>query len=193
MMNKLVYVTESIARKIDPDIQRVNVAGAIIFKNDDNNENKTKLLIIQRAKDDHWPNFWEIPRGKVEPGESIVNGLKREVKEETNLDIDIIQYFNKFNYITMNHGIIDRVSTQYNFICKLKDNNQEVKLSHEHQNYKWISYDAEAELYLNHEIKNTVMMALNKLGQIKINNGYDYKKITPENIMESAEFLGTNF
>ena len=39
---------------------------------------------------------------------------------------------------------------------------QEIKLSFEHQDYKWISHDAEIELYLNSEIKQTVMMSLSK-------------------------------
>jgi len=196
-MKEILYIRESMIDNIDPDVARVDVAGAIIFKNF--KSDKGKLLIIQRAKDDHWPNFWEIPRGKVDEGEKIKQGLLREVKEEVGLDIEILQYFNKFNYVVKHNGIIERVSTQYNFICRMKNEDDEVKLSHEHQNYKWISYDAEAELYLNGEIKQTVMMALNKFGDFNINTGYDYKPekadlldIT-ESIHRTSFFKGNNF
>jgi len=192
-MEEIFYIRESMVDNLDPDIERVKVAGAIIFKNFQTD--KGKLLIIQRAKDDHWPNFWEIPRGKVEDKENVKQGLLREVKEEVGIDIEPIRYFNKFSYVVKKNGIPERVSTQYNFICKMKNEDDEIKLSHEHQNYKWISYDAEAELYLNAEIKQTVMMALNEYANFKINTGYDYNKDKADllDITESAFFKATNY
>jgi 8-oxo-dGTP diphosphatase len=190
-MKHIDYISENDVLKIDPDVKRVRVAGAIIFKNF--NADKGKLLIIQRAKDDHWPNFWEIPRGKVEDNEKIKQGLLREVKEETGLQVIPLNFFNKFNYVVYDNGILDRVTTQFNFICKMKNENDEIKLSHEHQDFKWISYDAEAELYLNAEIKQTVMMALNKYADFNINTGYEYKSDGIDNISETEYFKGLNY
>jgi len=190
-MKHVDYISENDVLKIDPDVKRVRVAGAIIFKNF--NADKGKLLIIQRAKDDHWPNFWEIPRGKVEDNEKIKQGLLREVKEETGLQVIPLNFFNKFNYVVYDNGILDRVTTQFNFICKMKNENDEIKLSHEHQDFKWISYDAEAELYLNAEIKQTVMMALNKYADFNINTGYEYKSDGIDNIAETETFKGLNY
>jgi len=188
-MEKMTFISESSIMKLDPDIPRIPVAGAIIFKNLDSD--KGQLLLIQRAKDDHYPNHWEFPRGKVEEGEKLKIGLKREVKEEVGLEIDILQYFNKFSYVIKESGIIKRVSTQYNWICKPIDPNQEVKLSFEHQAFKWISHDAEAELYLYNEIKQTVMSALTEFGNFVLNTGYNKK---PNSfVYESAFFNGTNY
>jgi len=189
-MKNIFFIDEQYSKNIDLETERRSVAGGLIFKNF--NTDKGKLLIIQRAKDDHWPNFWEIPRGKVEEGENLKQGLLREVKEETGLDIVPLRYFNKFNYIVENNGVVERFTTQYNFICKMKNEDDEIKLSHEHQDYKWISYDAEAELYLNDEIKKTVMMALTEFGNFKINSSYDYKPVT-DNINEADFFLASNY
>jgi 8-oxo-dGTP diphosphatase len=49
-----------------------------------NGENQ--VLAVSR-KDDH--TDFGLPGGKVESGESFINAINREVKEETGLDIDI--------------------------------------------------------------------------------------------------------
>lgn len=48
-----------------------------------------KLLLGLRGKE---PNYgkWIIPGGGIKFGESIIDAAKREIKEETNLDIEII-------------------------------------------------------------------------------------------------------
>jgi 8-oxo-dGTP diphosphatase len=49
------------------------------------------LLIIKRRSDDpHYAGKWDIPAGRLKIGENPVDGLKRETKEEVNLDIDIL-------------------------------------------------------------------------------------------------------
>jgi len=188
-MEKIQMISESAVVKLDPDIPRIPVAGAIIFKNLDSD--KGQLLLIQRAKDDHYPNHWEFPRGKVDDGEKLKKGLLREVKEECGLDVDILKYFNKFSYVVKESGVIKRVSTQYNWICKPSNPKQEVKLSFEHQDFKWISHDAQAELYLYNEIKKTVMAALSEYGNFVLNTGY--KKDMNSIVYESDYFTGKNY
>lgn len=53
---------------------------AIIF-----NEDKTKVLLVKR-KD---IPVWVLPGGGIEPSESPEEAVKREVKEETGLDVEI--------------------------------------------------------------------------------------------------------
>jgi len=134
----------------------VDVSGAVIIKQDEKGNNL--LLLIRRAPSDRWPHVWEFPRGKCEGKESINQCLKREVKEETNLDVEIVSYINKYEYIA-DEG--KRKSTQYNYLCKLKNKNQEVELSHEHSEYKWITTFAEAELMVPVEMKKTIYQVFN--------------------------------
>jgi 8-oxo-dGTP diphosphatase len=55
---------------------------AFIFHNN-------KVLILQRAKPYIGENFtrWDIPGGRINPGEPLQEALAREIKEETNLKI----------------------------------------------------------------------------------------------------------
>jgi mutator protein MutT len=59
-----------------------NVAAALIFHNG-------KLLITQRRSDDHLPNLWEFPGGKLEPGETFEQCLAREIREELGIEISV--------------------------------------------------------------------------------------------------------
>ena len=59
----------------------VVAVGAVILKNN-------KVLLIKRGEEPY-KGFWSIPGGKVKFGERIKDALKREVKEETGLDIEI--------------------------------------------------------------------------------------------------------
>lgn len=47
------------------------------------------LLICQRRRDQAHALKWEFPGGKVEPGETYEDGLRRELHEELGIDADI--------------------------------------------------------------------------------------------------------
>ena len=59
-----------------------------------------KILLGHRAKDKkdtggiYEVDCWTVPGGKQEYDETFLEGAKREVKEETNLDVDDLELFN---------------------------------------------------------------------------------------------------
>jgi len=161
--------------------KRVNVAGGIIFK--EQLGEKPALLLIQRAKDDHWPNFFEFPRGKCDngPNEALIACLRREVKEETGLDIIPLKYIDKFSY-TADKGT--RLSTQHNYLCKMKDPNQKIKLSKEHQGYQWITTPGEAELIVLPEMKRSIMKAFEIVDPNTQLVNYPDNNFTPDQTIE---------
>lgn len=48
-----------------------------------------KILLCQRKEEDAFGLLWEFPGGKVEKQESKQEALRREIKEELNLDIKV--------------------------------------------------------------------------------------------------------
>ena len=58
------------------------VVAAVIF------DKKGRILVSQRTLNAKlYPGKWQVPGGKVESGENYLEALKREVKEETDLEI----------------------------------------------------------------------------------------------------------
>ncbi len=112
-----------------PVVQKVIAAG-ILLKDG-------KVLIIQRSNDDDsFPGLWEVPSGKKEELEPVDAAVKREVKEEIGIDVEIVKPLTVFNFKTEKDTEI-RDATQINFLVKPVET-AEVKLSDEHQGSAWI-------------------------------------------------------
>ena len=120
-----------------------NIVGGVIFNS--NNE----VLIISRNKDDFMGGIDELPSGNMEIGETIPQSLDREIKEETNLDIESIEsYITSFDYLSGS----GKKSRQYNFLLNVKST-EDVKLT-EHDNFKWMSLeDAITKANITEEVR----------------------------------------
>jgi 8-oxo-dGTP diphosphatase len=55
--------------------------------------NNGKVLIAQREAGSHMEFRWEFPGGKLEPGETTEECIVREIKEELNLDIEVLDIY----------------------------------------------------------------------------------------------------
>jgi 8-oxo-dGTP diphosphatase len=91
-----------------------------------------KILCVQRGnnKFDYISNKYEFPGGKIEPGESKVEAITREIIEELNMKI-IVQD----EYLTVQHKYPDFELTMYSFICSVVDDKL---ILTEHVAYKWL-------------------------------------------------------
>ena len=67
-----------------PQKKCIDVTCAIIYFKD-------KILVTQRSETMKLPLKWEFPGGKLEPNESEIDCIKREILEEINIEIDIVK------------------------------------------------------------------------------------------------------
>ncbi|MDO8567992.1 MAG: NUDIX domain-containing protein [Dehalococcoidales bacterium] len=60
-----------------------------------------RVLLVKHKPDrgGYWQGKWICPGGALELGETIEEGIKREVKEETRLDIDLLEPLSPFDRI----------------------------------------------------------------------------------------------
>ncbi|MFA6064458.1 MAG: NUDIX domain-containing protein [archaeon] len=93
---------------------------------------KGKCLAVKRSPTAKvYPNCWDFPGGKMEHGENPTEGLKREVLEETNLQVKVIKPIFVHSEKNLNHAYL------IVFECELIGS-EEIKLSPEHTEYKWV-------------------------------------------------------
>ena len=71
--------------------QPTTVVGGIIYQN-------KKILICQRKEVGDHPLKWEFPGGKVRDFEENQEALRRELKEELNIEIIEISFFDEYLY-----------------------------------------------------------------------------------------------
>ena len=74
---------------------------------------ENKYLIIKRTHlSKHYPNKWDFPGGKIDPGETPTQASIREAKEETNFEISpskeifFIEYFDETHHLGFSHCLL---------------------------------------------------------------------------------------
>ncbi|MDB0034133.1 (deoxy)nucleoside triphosphate pyrophosphohydrolase [Alphaproteobacteria bacterium] len=71
--------------------QPTTVVGGLIYQN-------KKILICQRKKESDHSLKWEFPGGKIKDFEENQEALKRELKEELNIEIIKMSFFDEYLY-----------------------------------------------------------------------------------------------
>ena len=128
------------------------LVGRCFVKRDDG-----KLLIVRRALDDnHNAGKWEVPGGKVERGQGLADAQKREIWEETGLRVRVIRDF----VCAYSYPIEGGRRYQAKFgIAQVVEDGKEVRLSHEHADHKWVSFEQMLDYDLADEVRSTARIA----------------------------------
>jgi len=101
-------------------------------------ERDGKFLIARRPEGRHLAKKWEFPGGKVEPGEDEISALRRELREELQVEVDIID-----RLTPVEHTYPDRSLRLIAWRCSLAGGEPNAG---EHEELQWIGID-EAHKY----------------------------------------------
>lgn len=118
----------------------------IFLLNDEN-----KVLILQ-----HKSGKWLLPGGRLEAGENLLQGLKREVEEEISIKdfvVDSIFQVDTWEY---------KGSSYFGIFYTGRLETEEIKLSEEHLDYKWIKNITEVDSldFWNNDLKDRIIKFL---------------------------------
>ncbi len=96
-----------------------------------------KILIMKRALDmPYRPGEFDIPGGKIEPGEDLIDGAIREVQEETGIRLEA----DHLELVFADSGLrLDVPAAWLFFMAKVSDPN--VTASSEHTEYDWMELE----------------------------------------------------
>ena len=104
-------------------MQTIRVVAAIIIKNE-------KVFATQRGYGD-FKGGWEFPGGKIDAGETQEEALIREIKEELDTEVEVIELLDTVEYDYPNfHLSMDC------FICSIKSGDLVLK---EHEAAQWLT------------------------------------------------------
>jgi len=111
-----------------------------------------KVFLMSSPK---WKGKYIIPGGHIEVGETIEQALKREIKEETNLNIFDIQFISFQEFIFGEDFHEKRHFIFLDYVCRTKD--AEVVLDKEGSEYVWVSLDEALKMPIDPYTRTTIL------------------------------------
>ena len=108
-----------------PPVKSIEVVAAIIRKED-------RLFATQRGYGE-WKDWWEWPGGKMEPGETPQQALRREIREELDAEISVEKFLTTIEWDYPKFHL-----TMHCYICSLV--NDALHLN-EHEAARWLRAD----------------------------------------------------
>ena len=105
--------------------KHIEVVAAIIVRDG-------RIFATQRGYGD-WKDWWEFPGGKVEPGESPEDALKREIREELATEIEVDELLTTVEYDYPKFHL-----TMHCYLCTIISGDLSLL---EHEDARWLAID----------------------------------------------------
>jgi ADP-ribose pyrophosphatase YjhB (NUDIX family) len=135
----------------------VGVGGVVI--------DRGRALLIRRGSEP-LKGEWSIPGGMVELGEELAEGVKRELKEETGLDVEPIECILVFDRI-MKEG--ERVKYHYviaDYLCRRKRGR--VRPASDVTDARWVRREDLSQYHLTDMATTVILKAFDMLRKRRI-------------------------
>ena len=105
--------------------KHIEVVAAIIVRDG-------RIFATQRGYGE-WKDWWEFPGGKIEPGESTEDALKREIREELATEIEVDELLATVEYDYPKFHL-----TMHCYLCTIISGDLSLL---EHEDARWLALD----------------------------------------------------
>jgi mutator protein MutT len=140
---KLIGGLEKAFGKYLEERRNFRAAGKAVIINE-----KGLILLIKRAGDEtHLENLWDVPGGRFEHGEKPQQGLKREVMEESGLEVEVMDPVTSWTFMRDNGEQVFGTT----FLCEPEG--LEVELGDEHTDFQWVEKKELDDLPMHDELR----------------------------------------
>ncbi|XP_062898815.1 bis(5'-nucleosyl)-tetraphosphatase [asymmetrical] [Mobula hypostoma] len=137
----------------------LRACGLIVFRRlsvgKASNPRVIEFLLLQTSYGQH---HWTPPKGHVDRGEDDFQTALRETEEEAGLkskDFTVLEGYKK----ELKYNVKNVPKTVIYWLAELKDSNVEIKLSDEHQAFRWLNVDEACKLAKYQEMQEALREA----------------------------------
>jgi 8-oxo-dGTP diphosphatase len=131
-----------------PDRPIVGVGGVVIHRQ--------RALLIRRGCEP-LKGQWSIPGGMLELGEELAEGVRRELKEETGLDIEPLEMIAVFDRITHEGKRVKYHYVIVDYVCRLKGG--ELKSASDVTDARWVRREEMPEYHLTEMATKVILQS----------------------------------
>ena len=124
-------------------------------------DSASRILLVRHIPErgGFWRGKWICPGGALETGETIEEGIKREVKEETRLEIELIEPLPPFDRIVRKGGEISLHVVYIDYLARVSGG--ELKAGSDVGEAIWVGKDKIVEIWkeLHDDTKRLLQIA----------------------------------
>ena len=116
------------------------------------------ILFVRRSPlKDHAPGEWETPNGRLEAGETVLAALRREVLDETGLDVQPVRPVDTWRIV---RGAERQEMIGITYLCRYSGHG-DVRLSAEHDAYRWVRPEEASSFPTAPDLRAALLRMLN--------------------------------
>lgn len=135
-------------------VAEVKAAGLILYRQISVGT-PIEYLLLQHS---YGKRHWTPPKGHVDPGEDELTTAKRETEEEAGLKPCDYNIIDEFKHTIFYKAWGKDKSVDY-WLARLKDYNCQIKLSEEHQDFKWLQIKEACDLVGYKDMQSALLAA----------------------------------
>ncbi len=134
-------------------MKHITVSAAVIH------DSQSRVFATQRGSGE-WKDWWEFPGGKIEPGETPEEALRREIREELSTEISVDEFLCTVEYDYPKFHL-----TMHCYLCSLLTGTLHLN---EHEAAKWLSAeDLESVRWLPADLEVIEKLNLKMSGKLQ--------------------------